>query len=66
MIQMGDDVRCQNPKCKALLAGRLDGELTIKCRKCGLEQTIIIRAKTAQDSAVVRSQDAQRTTPAHR
>lgn len=38
-------VHCQNPKCNAKLAGYLDGELRIKCRKCGLEQTVIMRRR---------------------
>lgn len=45
--QTTDGVRCQNTKCKAKLAGFLDGTLRIKCRNCGLEQTITIRAPNA-------------------
>lgn len=37
---MSGGVRCQNPKCRKILAGWLNGELGIKCRWCGLDQTI--------------------------
>ncbi len=52
--RIGGGVRCQNPKCRAKLAGLLNGELRIKCRNCGLEQTIIIRMKPAADVPAVR------------
>lgn len=58
MSQNSEGVRCQNPKCHAKLAGWLNGELRIKCRNCGLEQTIILRMKSATITPIAQQQTA--------